>query len=232
MGLTASAVGERIALVWSLSQLLRELDLTSLECSPHMSDVLPMQMQARSIYCHRRRCNSAYRPAARELTAAASGSTSEPARPTPRRVGCIHCHRRRPCMSSLQLQVGRHQSQRDRHRSCSQPRRSLVLTFECPPHMSDVLPMQMQVRSIYCHRRRCNSAYRRAAAVSRTHRRVGRRWLPCTRDLRTYCHNADDASPLHSLPPTQVRGSCPPHVSSLQPQVGRRQSQRDRRSAA
>ena len=30
MGLTASAVGERIALVWSLSQLLRELDLTSL----------------------------------------------------------------------------------------------------------------------------------------------------------------------------------------------------------
>ena len=132
MGLTASAVGERIALVWSLSQLLRELDINSLEC---------------------------------------------------------------------------------------------------PPHMSDVLPMQMQVRSIYCHRRRCNSAYRRAAAVSRTHRRVGRRWLPCTRDLRTYCHNAD-ASPLHSLPPTQVRGSCPPHVSSLQLQVGRRQGQRDRRSAA
>ena len=30
MGLTASAVGERITLVWSLSQLLRELDLTSL----------------------------------------------------------------------------------------------------------------------------------------------------------------------------------------------------------
>ena len=27
MGLTACAVGERIALVWSLSQLLRELDL-------------------------------------------------------------------------------------------------------------------------------------------------------------------------------------------------------------
>ena len=85
-------------------------------------------------------------PAARELTAAASGSTSEPARPTQRRVGCMHCHRRRPRMSSLQLQVGRHQSQRDRHRSCSQPRRSLVLTFECPPHMSDVLPMQMQAR--------------------------------------------------------------------------------------
>ena len=106
MGLTASAVGERIALVWSLSQLLRELDINSLECTPHMSDVLPMQMQ---------------------------------------------------------------------------------------------------VRSIYCHRRRCNSAYRRAAAVSRTHRRVGRRWLPCTRDLRTYCHNADAASPLHSLPPTQMQ---------------------------
>ena len=119
MGLTASAVGERIALVWSLSQLLRELDLTSLECPPHMSDVLPMQMQARCIRCHRRRCNSAYRPAARELTAAASGSTSDPARPTPRHVGCIHCHQRRPRMSSLQLQVGRHQSQRDRHRSCS-----------------------------------------------------------------------------------------------------------------
>ena len=160
MGLAASAVGERIALVWSLSQLLRELDLTSLECPPHMSDVLPMQMQVRSIYCHRRRCNSAYRraaavsrthrrvgrrwlpctrdlrtycqcrckpaaftttdagarqpPAAHELTAAASGSTSEPARPTQRRVGCMHCHRRRPRMSSLQLQVGRHQSQRDR----------------------------------------------------------------------------------------------------------------------
>ena len=126
-------------------------------------------------------------PAARELTAAASGSMSEPTRPTQRRVGCIHCHRRRPRMSSLQLQVGRRQSQRDRHRSCSQPRRSLVLTFECPPHMSDVLPMQMQVRCIYCHRRRCNCAHRRAAAVSRTHRRVGRRWLPCTRDLRTYC---------------------------------------------
>ena len=30
MGLTASAVGERIALVWSLSQLLRELDINSL----------------------------------------------------------------------------------------------------------------------------------------------------------------------------------------------------------
>ena len=123
-----------------------------------------------------------------------------------RRVGrsCAHA-RRRPRMSSLQLQVGRRQSQRDRHRSCSQPRRSLVLTFECPPHMSDVLPMQMQVRSIYCHRRRCNSAYRRAAAVSRTHRRVGRRWLPCTRDLRTYCNNADAASPLHSLPPMQMQ---------------------------
>ena len=51
MGLTASAVGERIALVWSLSQLLRELDINSLECPPHMSDVLPMQMQVRSIYC-------------------------------------------------------------------------------------------------------------------------------------------------------------------------------------
>ena len=130
-------------------------------------------------------------------------------------------------MSSLQLQVGRRQSQRDRHhRSC----KSLVLTFECPPHMSEVLPMQMQVRCIYCHRRRCNCAHRRAAAVSRTHRRVGRRWLPCTCDLRTYCHNAD-ASPLHSLPPTQVRGSCPPHVSSLQLRVGRCQSQRDRSAA-
>ena len=57
MGLTASAVGERIALVWSLSQLLRELDINSLECPPHMSDVLPMQMQVRCIHCHRRRCN-------------------------------------------------------------------------------------------------------------------------------------------------------------------------------
>ena len=167
-----------------------------------------MQMQVRCIHCHRHRCEAV--AAAHELTAAASGSTSEPARPTPRRVGCIHCHRRRPRMSSLQLQVGRHQSQRDRHRSCSQPRRSLVLTFECPPHMSDVLPMQMQVRSIYCHRRRCNSAYRRAAAVSRTHRRVGRRWLPCTRDLRTYCQ-------------------CRCKSAAF---TARRQSQRDRHSAA
>ena len=125
-------------------------------------------------------------PAARELTAAASGSTSEPTRPTQRRVGCIHCHRRRPRMSSLQLQVGRRQSQRDRHRSCSQPRRSLVLTFECPPHMSDVLPMQMQVRCIHCHRRRCKAvaaAHELTAAASGstseparpTQRRVGRR---------------------------------------------------------
>ena len=82
MGLTASAVGERIALAWSLSQLLRELDLTSLECPPHMSDVLPMQMQVRCIHCHRRRCE-AVAAAAHELTATASGSTSEPARPTP-----------------------------------------------------------------------------------------------------------------------------------------------------
>ena len=186
-------------------------------------------MQGSELTCRR---SSTMASLASSLQLAASGSTSEPARPTQRRVGCIHCHRRRPRMSSLQLQVGRRQSQRDRHRSCSQPRRSLVLTFECPPHMSDVLPMQMQVRSIYCHRRRCNSAYRRAAAVSRTHRRVGRRWLPCTRDLRTYCQCRCKPAPLHSLPPTQVRGSCPPHVSSLQPQVGRRQSQRDRRSAA
>ena len=163
-----------------------------------------MQMQARPAAFTATDAGARQLPAARELTAAASGSMSEPARPQ-RCVGRIHCHRRRPRMSSLQLQVGRRQSQRDRHRSCSQPRRSLVLTFECPPHMSDVLPMQMQVRSIYCHRRRCNSAYRRAAAVSRTHRRVGRRWLPCTRDLRTYCHNADAASPLHSLPPTQMQ---------------------------
>ena len=120
----------------------RRSSLAALHSRP--ADVLPMQLQARCIHCHRRRCEAA--AAARELTAAASGSTSEPARPTQRRVGCIHCHRRRPRMSSLQLQVGRRQSQRDRHRSCSQPRRSLVLTFECPPHMSDVLPMQMQAR--------------------------------------------------------------------------------------
>ena len=127
-------------------------------------------------------------------------------------------------MSSLQLQVGRRQSQRDRHhRSCSQPRRSLVLTFECPPHMSDVLPMQMQVRSIYCHRRRCNSAYRRAAAVSRTHRRVGRRWLPCTRDLRTYCQCKCKSAAFTARRDAGARKL--PHESSLQLQEGRRQSQ-------
>ena len=99
-------------------------------------------------------------------------------------------------MSSLQLQVGRHQSQRDRHRSCSQPRR----------------PTQRHVRRLPL-------------------RRVVRRWLPCTRDLRTYCQCRCKPAPLHSLPPTQVRGSCPPHVSSLQLQVGRCQSQRDRSAA-
>ena len=151
--------------------------------------------------------------AAHELTAAASGSTSEPARPTQRRVCCIHCHRRRPRMSSLQLQVGRRQSQRDRHRSCSQPRRSLVLTFECPPHMSDVLPMQMQVRCIYCHRRRCNSAYR-----------------PAARELTA----AASGSMSEPARPTPRRVGCihchrrRPCMSSLQLQVGRHQSQRDR----
>ena len=170
----------------------RRSSLVALHSRP--ADVLPMQLQARCIHCHRRRCEAA--AAARELTAAASGSTSEPARPTQRRVGCIHCHRRRPRMSSLQLQVGRRQSQRDRHRSCSQPRR----------------PTQRHVRRLPL-------------------RRVVRRWLPCTRDLRTYCQCRCKPAPLHSLPPTQVRGSCPPHVSSLQLQVGRRQSQRDRRSA-
>ena len=194
----------------SCSQPRRSLVLT-FECPPHMSDVLPMQMQVRCIYCHRRaaavsrthrrvgrrwlpctrdlrtycqcRCKPAaftttdagarQPPAAHELTAAASGSTSEPARPTQRRVGCIHCHRRRPRMSSLQLQVGRRQSQRDRHRSCSQPRR----------------PTQRHVRRLPL-------------------RRVVRRWLPCTRDLRTYCQCRCKPAPLHSLPPTQVRGSC------------------------
>ena len=82
MGLTASAVGERIALVWSLSQLLRELDINSLECPPHMSDVLPMQMQARPAAFTATDAGAMRQlPAARELTAAASGSMSEPARP-------------------------------------------------------------------------------------------------------------------------------------------------------
>ena len=192
----------------------RRSSLAALHSRP--ADVLPMQLQARCIHCHRRRCEAA--AAARELTAAASGSTSEPARPTQRRVGCIHCHRRRPRMSSLQLQVGRRQSQRDRHRSCSQPRRSLVLTFECPPHMSDVLPIQMQVRTIYCHRRRCNSAYRRAAAVSRTHRRVGRRWLPAAYVLPLQM--TVRVEPVAALArPAQTQA-----VSSLQRQAGRRQS--------
>ena len=111
-----------------------------------------MQMQARPAAFTATDAGARQLPAARELTAVASGSTSEPARPTPRHVGCIHCHQRRPRMSSLQLQVGRRQDQRDRDRSCSQPRR----------------PTQRHIRRS-------------------THRRVVRRCLPCTRDLRTYC---------------------------------------------
>ena len=101
--------------------------------------------------------------------------------------------RQPPHVSSLQLQVGRRQSQPDLRTYCQ----CALAALHSRP--ADVLPMQMQVRCIHCHRRRCRAAAAREltagasgstsepARPSRTHCRVGRRWLPCTCDLRTYC---------------------------------------------
>ena len=61
------------------------------------------------------------------------------------------------------------------------------------------------------------------ARPSRTHCRVGRRWLPCTCDLRTYVRTVGRVQVARA----HIRVPQPPHVSSLQVQVGRRQSQPD-----